>query len=217
MGAGGSVSKRRTTATDCNWTTAAMYSSSSLPNKSSSSIPNHSGHTIDDYLLSLRAASAAFTIDAPNCAGTGETVGTVFRRMDTDGSGRLNFRELDSALRDLGFCADMMPACFVLARLKLEKIHDGTHGVVDSPSAGEEIEPLINLTIAEFRALVKELKAAIRPSRPSLAQQPTLPSSLPAPAPVSGMAKVTPNASPSAVLSMGKPVLVARGVPVRQL
>lgn len=74
----------------------------------------------------------------PPPAGTGETVGQIFRRMDKDGSGDLDIGEVREALGALGLQADGAAAAEILQRY-------------DADRSGR-------LSLPEFRALAKELK-----------------------------------------------------------
>ena len=71
--------------------------------------------------------------------GTGESVGSVFRRFDADSSGSIDVVELREALNALGLPSDTAGAAEVLTRY-------------DKDGSGR-------LELPEFRLLVKELKA----------------------------------------------------------
>lgn len=73
--------------------------------------------------------------------GTGETVGTVFRRMDADSSGYLDHTELGNALRDLALQIDNVP---------------GADAVLSKYGA--------HVDVKAFRLLVKEIKALVSPA-----------------------------------------------------
>lgn len=85
----------------------------------------------------VAAVDAAAAAD-PVLMATGETVGQVFRRFDTDGSGDIDASELKHALNALGLESDGAAAQAVLSKF-------------DSSGDGK-------LQLAEFRAMVKELK-----------------------------------------------------------
>ena len=90
------------------------------------------------YQQSQQAAGAPPPPPAPP-AGTGETVGQIFKRMDKDGSGDLDLAEIREALNALGLQADTAAAAEVLTRY-------------DTDRSGR-------LSLVEFRGLVKELKS----------------------------------------------------------
>jgi Ca2+-binding EF-hand superfamily protein len=80
--------------------------------------------------------------------GTGETVGAVFRRMDVDGGGTLDAKELRAALTDIGLPLNTPAAVQALERAE---------------AAGG------GLDVKAFKAIVKALKAA--PSATAIVDQ----------------------------------------------
>lgn len=86
------------------------------------------------------AASSSSSLLSPG--GTGESVGSVFRRFDTNGSGYFDAKQLRAALADLGLSMASPVAMQAVAQL-------------DSPGAK-------GMTIAEFRWLVKTLRTVER-------------------------------------------------------
>ena len=104
--------------------------------------------TVDEGKLSVaefialtkmaRRMAGSYDDRAKTPTGTGETLGAVFRRSDTDGSGSLDAAQLRDALSDLGMRDDTMAAASVLQVL--------------------EMRPGKGLEIAQYKALVKALK-----------------------------------------------------------
>ena len=88
---------------------------------------------------SMVAAGAAGT-------GTGETMGAVFRRRDVDGGGTLDMGELKPALGDVGIPVD--------------------NANVKAQLDGMEAMGAVSLDIKQFKALVKQLKAAVAAPAP---------------------------------------------------
>ena len=95
----------------------------------------------------LKAAPAATSpglkrsATMPSMPGTGETVGQVFRRMDVDGGGTLDVKELQAALIDLGLPLDTPAHANAVAEFQAS----GATGV----------------DVKQFKALIKAIKEQV--------------------------------------------------------
>ena len=96
----------------------------------------------------LQAAMMSTSMVAAGAAGTGtgETIGAVFRRRDVDGGGTLDMGELKPALGDVG-----IPVSNPNVKAQLD---------------GMEAMGAVSLDIKQFKALVKQLKAAAAAAPP---------------------------------------------------